>query len=75
MTTLERLLPCAAWLQIGAVYDALGDTHSAVEWFERLNMHLPQDPGVLARLGALHARSATNILPQQFRRILFTMSS
>ena len=44
-------------LQIGAVYDMLGDAHSAVEWFERLNMHLPQDPGVLARLGALHARS------------------
>lgn len=39
------------------MYDTLGDTHNAVEWFERLNMLLPQDPGVLARLGALHARS------------------
>lgn len=52
------LICLIAGVQIGAVYDTLGDTHSAVEWFERLNMHLPQDPGVLARLGALHARSA-----------------
>lgn len=48
-------------VQIGAVYDMLGDTHSALEWFERLNMHLPQDPGVLSRLGALHARSANKV--------------
>ncbi len=43
-------------VQIAAVYDLMGDPHDALEWFERLNMRVPQDPGVLARLGALHAR-------------------
>ena len=43
-------------LQIAAVYDMMGDPHSALEWFERLNLRVPQDPGVLARLGAIHAR-------------------
>lgn len=43
-------------VQIAAVYDLMGDPHGALEWFERLNMRVPQDPGVLARLGALHAR-------------------
>lgn len=48
------------------MYDSLGDVHSAVEWFERLNMHLPQDPGVLARLGALHARCASSDLSMHY---------
>ena len=43
-------------MQIAAVYDLMGDPHGSLEWFERLNMRVPQDPGVLARLGALHAR-------------------
>ena len=46
----------AAGLQIGAVLDLLGEPKAATEWFERLHSHLPQDPGVLARLGALHAK-------------------
>ena len=45
-----------ACLQIGAVLDLLGEPKAATEWFERLHSHLPQDPGVLARLGALHAK-------------------
>lgn len=43
-------------VQIAAVYDTMGDPHGALEWFERLNLRVPQDPGVLARLGAIHAR-------------------
>ena len=43
-------------VQIAAVYDMMGDPHGALEWFERLNLRVPQDPGVLARLGAIHAR-------------------
>ena len=46
----------SACLQIGAVLDLLGEPKAATEWFERLHSHLPQDPGVLARLGVLHAK-------------------
>ena len=50
-------------VQIAAVYDLMGDPHGALEWFERLNMRVPQDPGVLARLGALHARYTKTFKP------------
>eukprot|EP00955_Chlamydomonas_euryale_P017861 190344-Chlamydomonas_euryale.AAC.2 len=42
--------------QIATVYDILGDFKNSVKWFEMLSSLVPNDPGVLARLGAIHAR-------------------
>jgi intraflagellar transport protein 88 len=42
--------------QIGNCYDLLSDFKQAVKWFEMLSSLLPNDPGVLAKLGAIHAR-------------------
>ncbi len=42
--------------QIATTYDMMGDFKNAVKWFEMLTSLVPNDPGVLARLGAIHAR-------------------
>lgn len=42
--------------QIASVHDMLGDYASAVKWMDMLSSLVPNDPGVLARLGAIHAR-------------------
>lgn len=33
-----------------------GDFKATVKWFEMLSSLVPNDPGVLAKLGAIHAR-------------------
>ena len=45
----------AMW-QAGDLCDELGDTARAVEWLTRVLTKAPHDSGVLARLGALHAK-------------------
>lgn len=42
--------------QIANCYDIMGDFKATVKWFEMLSSLVPNDPGVLARLGAIHAR-------------------
>ena len=42
--------------QISNCYDLLGDFKNAVKWLEMLSSLAPNDPGVLAKLGAIHAR-------------------
>jgi intraflagellar transport protein 88 len=42
--------------QIATTYDMMGDFKNAVKWFELLTSLVSNDPGVLARLGAIHAR-------------------
>jgi hypothetical protein len=44
--------------QIGCCYETLGDYKMAVKWLEMLSSLVPTDPGVLAKLGALHAGCA-----------------
>ena len=42
--------------QIANCHDLLGDFKATVKWFEMLSSLVPNDPGVLAKLGAIHAR-------------------
>jgi intraflagellar transport protein 88 len=42
--------------QIANCYDYLGDFKLCVKWFDMLSSMLPNDPGIQARLGAIHAR-------------------
>ncbi len=49
------LLPQVLW-QIALCYDLQQDFKQAVKWLEMLSSLTPNDPGVLARLGAIFAR-------------------
>jgi intraflagellar transport protein 88 len=42
--------------QLAGCYDLAGDYKRAVAMLEMLSSLLPNDPGVLAKLGAIHAR-------------------
>ena len=42
--------------QIADTMDHMDELPGAVEWLERLLSRVPNDPGVLMRLGSLHAR-------------------
>lgn len=42
--------------QLANCYDIMGDFRQAVKWLEMLSSLVPNDPGVLAKLGAIHAR-------------------
>jgi tetratricopeptide (TPR) repeat protein len=40
--------------QVARLFEDCGDAHQAIEWFDRVLRLLPNDAGVLCRLGALH---------------------
>ena len=56
-----QTLPQSAYMvslgcQIADTLDHMDELPGAVEWLERLLSRVPNDPGVLTRLGSLHAR-------------------
>lgn len=55
---LNQILPESLEViyQIGNVYDHLGNYKLGIKWFELLHSHVMHDPGVLARLGAIHSK-------------------
>lgn len=42
--------------QLATMHQAAGELEKAVDWLQRLCSCAPHDAGVMARLGALHAR-------------------
>ena len=45
-----------AIFQLGNVFDLMGNYPAAIKQFEILNTKVTHDPGILARLGAIHAK-------------------